>query len=94
MKKRTVVAQIALLLLAFVALEMTALAATISTRHKTKSKHKVTESTRAHRRMSRLRRLQWYPLSSTTISTCPPLFASAPKFNSNHGRRQVSALAA
>ena len=56
MKKRTVVAQIALLLLAFVALEMTALAATISTRHKTKSKHKVTESARAHRRMSRLRR--------------------------------------
>ena len=56
MKKRTVVAQIALLLLVFVALEMTALAATISTHHKTKSKHKVTESARARRRMSHLRR--------------------------------------
>ncbi len=56
MKKRSVVAQIALLLLAFVALDMTALAATINTRHKTKSKHKLTETARARRRMSRLHR--------------------------------------
>ena len=56
MKKRTLVVQIALLLLAFVALEMTALAATINTHHKAKSKHRVTETARARRRMSRLRR--------------------------------------
>jgi penicillin-binding protein 2 len=58
MKKRSAVAQIALLILAFVTLELTALAATISTRHTTrsKSKHKVTENARARRRMSRLRR--------------------------------------
>ena len=56
MKKRSVVAQIVLLLLAFVALDMTALAATINTRHKTKSKHKLTETARARRRMSRLHR--------------------------------------
>ena len=56
MKKRTVVAQIALLLLAFLAFELSAAAATISTRHKAKSKHKVTETVRARRHMSRLRR--------------------------------------
>ncbi|MGE5206792.1 MAG: penicillin-binding transpeptidase domain-containing protein [Chlamydiota bacterium] len=58
MKKRSVVAQIALLLVALIALEMSALAATISTRRSTraKSKHRVTESARARRRISRLHR--------------------------------------
>ncbi len=58
MKKSSVVTQIALLLLALIALEMSALAATISTRRVTraKSKHRLTESAHARRRMSRLRR--------------------------------------
>lgn len=58
MKKSSVIAQIAFLLAVFVALELTALAATINTHRstRTKSKHRVTESSRARRRMSRLRR--------------------------------------
>jgi penicillin-binding protein 2 len=58
MKKSSLAAQIALLLLAFLALEMSALAATISTHRTTraKSKHRITENARARRRMSHLRR--------------------------------------
>ena len=58
MKKSSLAAQIALLLLAFLALEMSAPAATISTHRNTraKSKHRITENARARRRMSRLRR--------------------------------------
>ena len=58
MKKSSLAAQIALLLLAFLALEISALAATISTHRTTraKSRHRITENARARRRMSRLRR--------------------------------------
>lgn len=58
MKKSSVAAQIALVVLAFIALEMSALAATISTHRSTRSrsKHRITENARARRRMSRLRR--------------------------------------
>ena len=58
MKKSSVIAQVALLVLAFLALEMTALAATINTRRttRTRSRHRITESARARRRMSSLRR--------------------------------------
>src|ERR1051326_3765532 len=58
MKKSSVVAQVALLVFAIVALELSALAATINTHRttRTKSKHRITENARARRRMSRLRR--------------------------------------
>jgi cell division protein FtsI/penicillin-binding protein 2 len=58
MRKSSTVAQIALLVLAFLALELSAAAATINTHRstRTKSRHKLTESARARRRMSRLRR--------------------------------------
>jgi penicillin-binding protein 2 len=58
MKKNSTVAQIALLVLAFLALEMTALAATINTRRttRTRSRHRITESARARRQMRSLRR--------------------------------------
>src|SRR5690348_7226213 len=58
MRKNSTVAQIALLVLAFLALEMTALAATINTRRTTRSKsrHRITESARARRQMRSLRR--------------------------------------
>ncbi|HLK34702.1 MAG TPA: penicillin-binding transpeptidase domain-containing protein [Terriglobales bacterium] len=58
MKKGSAVVQIALFVVALVVLQMTALAATINTRPTTrvKAKHKITESTRARRRISHLRR--------------------------------------